>query len=209
MNKNFLRKSDLILNIIIKTVILILFVWFSFYKMRINLFYITVELLLFSFVNSFIIKDKKISFDMELLSFQMVTVFYLERKANFNWRDVPEKIFDNDNYAKILFILVFTAIFIYLRIKNENKFLKKYTYYMFFILVIIENILEIEIMYSISLIFSIPSAILTYTRIDIAVIGVIMFLLSQKDKKIFLIYNFIILCLFVRYMTIYLKWGIL
>ena len=83
------------------------------------------------------------------------------------------------------------------------------TIYMFFIFVIIENIFEIEIMYAISLLFSMPSAVLAYTRIDIAVIGIIIFLFAKKEKKFFLIYNFIILCLFVRYMTANLVWGIL
>ena len=204
-----MKKIDLVVNICIKLAVLALFVLFSYYKLKMNILVITIVLLIFSFINSFIIKNNKISFDMELFFFQAVTVFYFERRANFKWREVPEKIFDNYDYVKVVFILIITAVLIFIYIKKENKLLKQYACCMFFVLIIIENIFEIEIIYSISLLFSIPSAILTYTRIDIAVIGVIMFLLSQKDKKFFLIYNFIILCLFVRYMTIYLKWGIL
>ena len=66
-------------NILIRLILLIMFVVFSFYKMKINLFYITIELLIFSFINWFIIKKKKIVFDMELFSFQAITVFYFER----------------------------------------------------------------------------------------------------------------------------------
>ena len=166
-------------------------------------------LLVFSFINSFIIKNKKISIDVEIFIFQAASVFYLERRANFKWREVPERIFDNYGYVKVLFILVFILTFIYLCIRNENKLLKIYVYSIFFILVIIENIFEIGIIYTISLLFSIPSTVLSYTRIDIAVIGIVIFLFIKKEKKFFLIYNFVILCLFVRYMTANLVWGIL
>ena len=204
-----MKKIDLILNILIKLILLAIFVLFSFYKLKINILVITMTLLVFSFINSFIIKNKKISIDVEIFIFQAASVFYLERRANFKWREVPERIFDNYGYVKVLFILVFILTFIYFCIRNENKLLKKYVYSIFFILVIIENIFEIGIIYTISLLFSIPSTVLSYTRIDIAVIGIVIFLFIKKEKKFFLIYNFVILCLFVRYMTANLVWGIL
>ena len=110
-------------------------------------------LLVFSFINSFIIKNKKISIDVEIFIFQAASVFYLELRANFKWREEPERIFDNYGYVKVLFILVFILTFIYLCIRNENKLLKKYVYSIFFILVIIEIIFEIGIIYTISLLF--------------------------------------------------------
>lgn len=204
-----MKKIDLILNILIKLILLAIFVLFSFYKLKINILVITMTLLVFSFINSFIIKNKKISIDVEIFIFQAASVFYLERRANFKWREVPERIFDNYGYVKVLFILVFILTFIYLCIRNENKLLKKYVCSIFFILVIIENIFEIGIIYTISLLFSIPSTVLSYTRIDIAVMGIVIFLFIKKEKKFFLIYNFVILCLFVRYMTANLVWGIL
>ena len=78
-----MKKTDVTVNIFVKLVILTLFILFSYYKMRINIFYITAELLLFSFINSFFIKDKKFLFNMEVFSFQAATVFYFERRANF------------------------------------------------------------------------------------------------------------------------------
>ena len=128
-----MKKTDVTVNIFVKLVILTLFILFSYYKMRINIFYITAELLLFSFINSFFIKDKKFLFNMEVFSFQAATVFYFERRANFYWREVPEKIYDNFDYVKLLFLLFLVIISIFLYFKSENKYLKKYIYFIFFL----------------------------------------------------------------------------
>ena len=129
-----MKKTDVTVNIFVKLVILTLFILFSYYKMRINIFYITAELLLFSFINSFFIKDKKFLFNMEVFSFQAATVFYFERRANFYWREVPDEIFDNFNYIKLLFLLCLIIILMFLYFKNENKLLKKYISFIFLVL---------------------------------------------------------------------------
>ena len=57
--------------------------------------------------------------------------------------------------------------------------------------------------------FSIGNIALTHLKIDIILVGIFLFFLGRKDNVFFFIYNFIILCLFVRYMTANLVWGIL
>ena len=76
--------------------------------------------------NSFIIDNRKLKFDFEILSFQMITVFYFERLSIYNYREVSEDIFSNYNYIKLLFIVVFAAVFIFLTFRSKNKFLKVY-----------------------------------------------------------------------------------
>ncbi len=210
-----MKKTDVTVNIFVKLVILTLFILFSYYKMRINIFYITAELLLFSFINSFFIKDKKFLFNMEVFSFQAATVFYFERRANFYWREVPEKIYDNFDYVKLLFLLFLLIISIFLYFKSENKYLKKYIYFIFFLLLIMGDIFKVNIFSLIPLGgelwlgFSIGNIALTHLKIDIILVGIFLFFLGRKDNVFFFIYNFIILCLFVRYMTVNLVWGIL
>ncbi len=65
-----MKKTDVTVNIFVKLVILTLFILFSYYKMRINLFFIITELFIFIFLNSFILTDDKVRFDIELFSFQ-------------------------------------------------------------------------------------------------------------------------------------------
>ena len=210
-----MKKTDVTVNIFVKLVILTLFILFSYYKMRINIFYITAELLLFSFINSFFIKDKKFLFNMEVFSFQAATVFYFERRANFYWREVPEKIYDNFDYVKLLFLLFLVIISIFLYFKSENKYLKKYIYFIFFLLLIMGDIFKVNIFSLIPLGgelwlgFSVLNVVLTHLKIDIVLVSAYLFFLARKDKVFFFIYNFIILCLFVRYMTVNLVWGIL
>ena len=210
-----MKKIDLLLNTFIKLFILILFTLFSYYKMKINLFYITVELLLFSFINSFFIKNKKVFFNMEIFSFQVVTVFYFERKANFYWREVPDEIFDNFNYIKLLFLLCLIIILMFLYFKNENKLLKKYISFIFLVLLIMGDIFEVSIFPLIPLGgelwlgFSIGNAVLTYLNIDIILVSIFLLFLAGKDKIFFFIYNFMIFSFFIRYIMINLKWGIL
>ena len=210
-----MKKTDVTVNIFVKLVILTLFILFSYYKMRINIFYITAELLLFSFINSFFIKDKKFLFNMEVFSFQAATVFYFERRANFYWREVPEKIYDNFDYVKLLFLLFLVIISIFLYFKSENKYLKKYIYFIFFLLLIMGDIFKVNIFsliplgWELWLGFSKGNIALTHLKIDIILVGIFLFFLGRKDNVFFFIYNFIILCLFVRYMTVNLVWGIL
>ena len=188
-------------NILIRLILLIMFVVFSFYKMKINLFYITIELLIFSFINSFIIKKKKIVFDMELFSFQAITVFYFERQANFYWREVPERIFNNYNYIKLLFIVVFAAVFIFLTFRSKNKFLKVYFYCLFLSMIVIQNVFEIEALYLITIAVSLFEVALSNAMIDIGFISLLIYFHSRKNKKFLYIYFFIILSIFIRYIT--------
>ena len=197
-------------NILIRLILLIMFVVFSFYKMKINLFYITIELLIFSFINSFIIKKKKIVFDMELFSFQAITVFYFEREANFYWREVPERTFNNYNYIKLLFAIIFIVIFIYLLKNKKNNFLRKYFCWISFILIVIENIFEIEI-FSLFWVFTIFMSITFMYDIILFVVITIFLLKSdfKNNKNYFYCTYFIILSFVIRHITNTLGWGIL
>ena len=94
-----MKKTNWVIFLFIKVIILILFIYFTLYKKEANLLYITIELLLFSLVNSFIIDNRKLKFDFEILSFQMITVFYFERLRIYNYREVSEDIFNNYNYV--------------------------------------------------------------------------------------------------------------
>ena len=118
-----MKKDDLILNIIIKTVILILFVWFSFYKMRINLFVIIAELFTFVFLNSFVLNEKKISFNMELFCFQGMLVFLFERPIIFYWDGIPDNIYEknfyNYNYVIYSFLFFIILVFIFFKLKKD------------------------------------------------------------------------------------------
>ena len=205
-----MKNIDWAFNFLVKFIFLILFVLFSFYKMKINLLVITVELLLFSFINSFIIENKRIKFDFEIFSFQAIAVFYLERKGIFYWREVPEEIFDNYDYIKLLFVAVFITGFIFLFFKSKNEFLKKYFFCISLSLVMIQNIFEIEpaipmmehfIFGLIYFVLSTWEAIFCHFRIDIAIIAILVYFLVRKDKKFLYIYFFIVLCLFIRYLT--------
>ncbi len=205
-----MKNIEWVVNFLVKLIILVLFVLFSFYRMEKNLLVITVVLLLFSFINSFIIENKRIKFDFEIFSFQAIAVFYLERKGIFYWREVSEGIFDNYDYIKLLFIAVFIIVFIFLFFKSKNKFLKRYFYCISLSLVMIQNIFEIEpaipmmehfIFGLIYFVLSTWEAIFCHFRIDIAIIAVLAYFLVRKDKKFLYVYFFIVLCFFIRHLT--------
>ena len=206
-----MKNIDWAFNFLVKLIFLVLFVLFSFYRMEINFLVIIITLLSFSFINSFIIENKKIKFDFEIFSFQAISVFYLERRGIFYWREVPEEIYDNYDYIKLLFVAVFIVAFIFLFFKSKNEFLKKYFYCLFLSLVMIQNIFEIEIFYAIPVIgnfigiiyigLSVWEAGFSYVRIDIAIIAILVYFLVRKDKKFLYVYFFIVLCFFIRYLT--------
>ncbi len=209
-----MKNIEWVVNFLVKIIILVLFVLFSFYRMEINLLVITVVLLLFSFINSFIIENKKVKFDFEIFSFQAITIFYLERLGIFNWREVPDKIFDNYDYIKLLFVVIFIIVFIFLFFKSKNKFLKKYFFCISLSLVMIQNIFEMKFFYAIPVIgaylggiyigLSVLEAGFSYVRIDIAIIAILVYFLVRKDKKFLYVYFFMILCFFIRHLTEYL-----
>ncbi len=206
-----MKNIECVVNFLVKLIILVLFVLFSYYRMEINFLVIIVTLLLFSFINSFIIENKKIKFDFEIFSFQAITVFYLERKGIFYWREVPEEIFDNYDYIKLLFVAVFIIVFVFLLFKSKNEFLKKYFYCLSLSLVVIQNIFEVVIFVAIPVIgaylggiyigLSVWEAGFSYVRIDIAIIAIVVYFLVRKDKKFLYLYFFIVLCFFIRYLT--------
>ena len=206
-----MKNIEWVVNFLVKLIILVLFVLFSYYRMEINFLVIIVTLLLFSFTNSFIIENKKIKFDFEIFSFQAITVFYLERKGIFYWREVPEEIFYNYDYIKLLFVAVFIIVFVFLLFKSKNEFLKKYFYCISLSLVVIQNIFEVAIFLAIPVIgaylggiyigLSVWEAGFSYVRIDIAIIAIVVYFLVRKDKNFLYLYFFIVLCFFIRYLT--------
>ncbi len=206
-----MKNIEWVVNFLVKLIILVLFVLFSYYRMEINFLVIIVTLLLFSFTNSFIIENKKIKFDFEIFSFQAITVFYLERKGIFYWREVPEEIFYNYDYIKLLFVAVFIIVFVFLLFKSKNEFLKNYFYCLSLSLVVIQNIFEVVIFVAIPVIgaylggiyigLSVWEAGFSYVRIDIAIIAIVVYFLVRKDKKFLYLYFFIVLCFFIRYLT--------
>ena len=196
-----MKNTNWIIFLFIKVIILILFIYFTLYKKEANLLYITIELLLFSFVNSFIIDNQKLKFDFEILSFQMITVFYFERLSIYNFREVSEDIFSNYNYIKLLFIVVFAAVFIFLTFRSKNKFLKVYFYCLFLSMIVIQNIFEIEALYLITIAVSLFEVALSNAMIDIGFISLLIYFHSRKNKKFLYIYFFIILSIFIRYIT--------
>ena len=196
-----MKNTSWIIFLFIKVIILILFIYFTLYKKEANLLYITIELLLFSFVNSFIIDNQKLKFDFEILSFQMITVFYFERLSIYNFREVSEDIFSNYNYIKLLFIVVFAAVFIFLTFRSKNKFLKVYFYCLFLSMIVIQNVFEIEALYLITIAVSLFEVALSNAMIDIGFISLLIYFHSRKNKKFLYIYFFIILSIFIRYIT--------
>ncbi len=196
-----MKNTNWIIFLFIKVIILILFIYFTLYKKEANLLYITIELLLFSFVNSFIIDNQKLKFDFEILSFQMITVFYFERLSIYNFREVSEDIFSNYNYIKLLFIVVFAAVFIFLTFRSKNKFLKVYFYCLFLSMIVIQNVFEIEALYLITIAVSLFEVALSNAMIDIGFISLLIYFHSRKNKKFLYIYFFIILSIFIRYIT--------
>ena len=196
-----MKNTNWIIFLFIKVIILILFIYFTLYKKEANLLYITIELLLFSLVNSFIIDNRKLKFDFELLSFQMITVFYFERLSIYNYREVSEDIFSNYNYVKLLFIVIFAVVFIFLTFRSKNKFLKVYFYCLFLSMIVIQNIFEIEALYLITIAVSLFEVALSNAMIDIGFISLLIYFHSRKNKKFLYIYFFIILSIFIRHIT--------
>ena len=196
-----MKNTNWIIFLFIKVIILILFIYFTLYKKEANLLYITIELLLFSFVNSFIIDNQKLKFDFEILSFQMITVFYFERLSIYNYREVSEDIFSNYNYVKLLFIVVFAAVFIFLTFRSKDKFLKVYFYCLFLSMIVVQNIFEIEAFYLITIFISVFEVVFSNVMIDIGFIALLIFFQSRKNKKFIYVYFFIILSIFIRYIT--------
>ncbi len=184
-----------------KFILLILFVFLSFYKIEVNLLIIILVLFFFSFINSLFLFDRKIKFDLEVFSFQIITAIFLERTAIFYWREVPEKIFYNYNYVKILFLVVSVFVFMFLKYKSDNKLLKKYFNIIFLYLVIVQDIFDIGYLAVLSFIFSVYETMLTYFMIDIMFIMLLNFFLAKKNKNFFHVYFFLILCIFIRYIT--------
>ena len=207
-----MKNIEWVVNFLVKLIFLVLFVFFSFYKMKENLLVITIELLLFSFINSFIIENKKIKFDFEIFSFQAITVFYLERREIFLLREVPEEMFDNYDYIKLLFVVVFMFVFVFLFFKSKNEFLKKYFFCLFSLLFMIQNILELypvipeipvneDFLGMIYIGLLIWEVAFSYLLIDIVIIGALVYLLSEKNKNFLYVYFFMILCFFLRHLT--------
>ncbi len=196
-----MKKTNWVIFLFIKVIILILFIYFTLYKKEANLLYITIELLLFSLVNSFIIDNRKLKFDFELLSFQMITVFYFERLSIYNYREVSEDIFSNYNYVKLLFIVIFAVVFIFLTFRSKNLFLKIYFYCLFLSLIVVQNIFEIEALYLITIAVSLFEVALSNAMIDIGFISLLIYFHSKKNKKFLYIYFFIILSIFIRHIT--------
>lgn len=196
-----MKKTNWVIFLFIKVIILILFIYFTLYKKEANLLYITIELLLFSLVNSFIIDNRKLKFDFEILSFQMITVFYFERLRIYNYREVSEDIFNNYNYVKLLFIVIFAAVFIFLTFRSKDKFLKVYFYCLFLSMIVVQNIFEIEAFYLITIFISVFEVVFSNVMIDIGFIALLIFFQSRKNKKFIYVYFFIILSIFIRYIT--------
>lgn len=192
------------MNLALKLLNLILFILFTLFFMKVNLFNITITLILFSFINSFILKKKNIRLDMELLLFQIMTCFYIERISIFNWREVSKQVFNNYDYIKFLFILFFIFFLCYLWNKKDKFFLKFYFYATSFYLVFFENILNLNILSGVSLIISGYNALASYYMADIFYIGILVFFPSKfYDKKYLSIYLYIVLCIIIRYKTNY------
>ena len=206
-----MKKDDLILNIIVKTVILILFVWFSFYKMSINLFVIIAELFIFVFLNSFVLNEKKISFNMELFCFQGMLVFLFERPIIFYWDGIPDNIYEknfyNYNYVIYSFLFFIILVFIFFKLKKDI-FWKKYFYCFLAYMVFISNVFYINLFSRIYNLFSLyfltyflNESWFVYWKGDILFLGFIAAFFWKKNKKIIYIYPFLILCFFVRSIT--------
>ncbi len=203
-------------NFLVKLIILILFILFSFHKMEISILFITVELLLFSFINSFIIENKKIRFDIEIFSFQGMSIFLLERLAIFYWNGIPEIVYKDYVYVKLLFVITFFIIFVLLNIKNSSKYLKIYFYITLFYLVVIANVFQTNFLFKFFYIFGdeffrlLPFAFFIYDGwianfgIDIILTGVFSLFLTSKSRKYLFVCISLILYIFLRYMIIYL-----
>ena len=196
-----LKKLDFLFSFLVKIIILIIFGIFCCYIMSLNLLVIVITLLFFSFMNSFLILEGRTKFDMEIFSFQAIAVFLFERRAIFYWREVPDKIFTHYSYIVLLFLLISLILFIFLKFKNENIFLRKYFYCIFLYLIVIQNMLESEYLVIISLIVSVYEAVFSYYMIDILVISVVNIFLIKKNKKFIYNYFFIVLAVLIRCMT--------
>ena len=213
-----MKNTTLWLNILIKLIILVLFLLFSFYGMKINFLYITIEFLIFSFINSFTFENKKIKFDVEFFSFQSITVFFIHGFGIFDMIKIPEKILENYNYVKLLFVVIYVISFLLLYFKSENTILKDFFYFLLFFLLFFQNIFEINIFYLIPFIgkfllgikFSLDfgGPIFKSLSLDIIIVSIFLFFLSVKNKKFFFLFNYIILCFFIRYVTISIDWRI-
>ena len=176
------------MNLALRLLNLILFILFTLFFMKVNLFNITVTLILFSFLNSFILKKKNIELDMELLLFQIITSFYIERISIFDWREVPEQVFSNYDYIKFLFLFFFILFVFYLKNKKDKFFLKFYFYITSFYLVFFENILNLNILSGAGFFISGYNALFSYYMIDIFYIAILVFFPSKfYDKKFLLI----------------------
>ena len=196
-----LKKMDFLASLFLKVIILIVFLLFSYYQMKLNLFIAVITLLLFSFLNSFFILEWKIKFDMEIFSFQAITVFLFVRRALFYWREVPEEIFTHYDYIVLMFLVVSFLLFIFLKFKNENLFLRKYFYSVFLFLIIVQNILESKYLAIVTLLTSVYNTVFSYYMIDILIVAIVNSFFVKKDKKFIAVYFFIILAVLLRYMT--------
>ncbi len=211
-----MKNIEWIVNFLVKLIILGLFILFSFYKMKVSLTYVIIELLCFSTINSFYIIDKKIRFDIEIFSFQGMSIFLLERLAIFYWMGIPEIIYKDYLYVKLLFVITFIILFVLLNVKNSGKYLKIYFYITSFYLIIIANIFQTNFLFKFFYIFGddffrlLPFAFFIYDGwisnfgIDIILTGIFSLFLMSKSKKYLFVYTFLILYIFLRYMIIYL-----
>ena len=214
-----MKKIDLVVNIFISFVILTLFGVYSFYKMKINYLDIIIMFLLFSFINSFIIKNNKLVFDSDFFSFQAITTFLTQSFGIFSFMYLPEEVTKNYEYIKLLFFVLLFIYFIFLFTKSKNSALRLYFCIISFFLIVINDIFGIEIFYLIPLLgdilrglkFSLDfsGAIFKGLYLDIFYISIFLLFLSikYKEKKIFFVFNYIILCLLVRYITMNFSWG--
>ncbi len=206
-----MKKTDVTVNIFVKLVILTLFILFSYYKMRINLFFIITELFIFIFLNSFILTDDKVRFDIELFSFQGMLIFLFVRPIIFYWDGIPdkiyEKIFYNYNYVIYFFIFYIISVFIFFRMK-KNVFWEKYFYYFLIYMVLISNIFNIGYLikiynlfsfYFIS--FSLNEAWLTHWFADIILFGFLVIFFLKKNRNFIYTYPFLVLCFIIRNLT--------
>ena len=211
-----MKNIEWIVNFLVKLIILILFVLFSLHKMEVSLTFVIIELLCFSTINSFYIIDKKIRFDIEIFSFQGVSIFLLERLAIFYWKGIPEIIYKDYIYVKLLFVIVFFILFVLLNVKNSSRYLKIYFYITSFYLVVIANIFQTNFLFKFFYMFGhdffrlLPFAFFIYDgwvanfRLDIILVGFLSLFLMSKDNKYLFTCVLVTLCIFLRYMIIHL-----
>ena len=149
-------------------------------------------------------------------SFLGITIFLLERLAIFYWKGIPEIIYKDYIYVELLFVITFFIIFILLNIKSNNKYLKTFFYITLFYLVVIANIFQTNFLFKFFYIFSddfsklLPFAFFIYDgwranfELDVILVGIFSLFLMSKSRKYLFTYILLVLCIFLRYMIIYL-----